>query len=105
MQRTLGRGGTEADLPGVQVPVVRTLNHIAYDDLMSASRVVNPHALPRAVAVINAGQGDGALEEVGQLVESLGFDAVLMPESAAHLFEPDGAAFGAFLTKEQLEEL
>lgn len=50
-----GTGGTEADLPGVQAPVVRTLNHIAYDDLTSDSRVLTPHALPRAVAVIDAG--------------------------------------------------
>ncbi|MGH1977171.1 NADPH-dependent F420 reductase [Rothia sp. L_38] len=100
-----GTAGTEFELPGVQVPVVRTLNHIAYDDLTSDSRVLNPHALPRAVAVIDAGQGDKALETACELVSSLGFDVVLMPESAAHLFEPDSPAFGAFLTKEQMEEL
>lgn len=100
-----GTAGTEFELPGIQVPVVRTLNHIAYDDLASDSRALNAYALPRAVAVIDAGQGSGALEKVCQLVESLGFDAVLIPARLAHLFEPDGPAFGAFLTKEQMEKL
>lgn len=52
-----GTAGTEFELPVMQVPVVRTLNHIAYDDLASDSRALNAYALPRAVAVIDAGQG------------------------------------------------
>lgn len=97
--------GTEFELPGVQVPVVRTLNHIAYDDLASDSRALNAYALPRAVAVIDAGQRPDALEQIRQLVESFGFDAVVLPVHLGPFFEPDGPAFGAFLTKEQMEEL
>lgn len=100
-----GTAGAVFELPGVQVPVIRTLNHVAYDALTSDSRALNPYALPRAVAVIDAGQGSEALGATVQLVDSMGFDAVLMPESTAHLFEPDGDAFGAFLTKEQMVEL
>lgn len=80
-----GMAGTEFELPGVQVPVVRTLNHIAYDDLASDSRALNAYALPRVVAAIEAGQGSGALERICQLVESLGFDAALIPVHLAHL--------------------
>lgn len=100
-----GTAAADFELPGVQVPVIRTLNHIAYDDLTSDGRALNPYALPRAVAVIDEGQGKEPIDMVLDLVGSLGFDAVLMPESAAHLFEPDGDAFGAFLTKEQMVEL
>lgn len=100
-----GTAGTEFELPGVQVPAVRTLNHIAYDDLASDSKALNAYALPRAVAVIDEGQGPDALEKIRQLVESFGFDAVVLPARFAHLFEPDGPAFGAFLTKGQMEKL
>ncbi len=100
-----GTAGTEFELPGVQVLVVRTPNHLAYDDLASDSRALNAHALPRAVAVIDAGQGPDALEKIRQLVESFGFDAVVLPAHLAPPFEPNGSAFGAFLTKEQMNFL
>ncbi len=89
-------------LAGLSVPVVRTLNHIAYEELTSDSRVLNPHALPRAVAVIEAGEGTAAAAD---FVESLGFDAVVVQDDAAHLFEPDGRYFGAPLTADELASL
>lgn len=67
-----GTAGTEFELPGIQVPVIRTLNHITYDDLASDSRALNTHALPRAVAVVDAGQEPDTLEKIRQLVESFG---------------------------------
>lgn len=86
-------------LSGLKVPVIRTLNHIAYNDLTADSQVLNPNALPRAVALVDAGPGTGLAQ---QFVESLGFDAVPVPPAAASLFEPKGELFGVFLTAENI---
>lgn len=86
-------------LSGLKVPVIRTLNHIAYNDLTADSQVLNPNALPRAVALVDSGPGTGLAQ---QFVESLGFDSVPVPPAAASLFEPEGELFGVFLTAENI---
>lgn len=94
-----GTVGEHTALDDLNVPVIRTLNHISYEELTSDSQVLNPNALLRAVAVVDAGAGT---ETAVELVRSLGFEPVVVPPASAGLFEPDGELFGAWLTSENI---
>ncbi len=94
-----GTVGEHTALKGLNVPVVRTLNHISYEELTSDSQALNPNALSRAVAVVDAGPGT---ETAVELVRSLGFEPVVVSPEVAELFEPEGDLFGAWLTGENI---
>ena len=78
-----------ARLPGV--PVVKSLNHAAYADLLRDAR---PSDAPGRRAFAVAGDDAAAVARVGALVDSMGFDAVATAAADAPLLEPDGAVFG-----------
>ncbi|MDY6054944.1 NAD(P)-binding domain-containing protein [Micrococcus sp.] len=85
----VGPAWWEARLPGV--PVVKTLNHVAYTELLADAR---PAGAPGRRALAVAGDDDAAVALAAHLVDSLGYDAVPVPASAAGLLEPEGALFG-----------
>lgn len=78
-----------ARLPGV--PVVKSLNHASYADLLRDAR---PSGTPGRRAFAVAGDDDAALALVARLVDSMGFDPVATAAADAPLLEPDGAVFG-----------
>lgn len=86
-----------ARLPGV--PVVKSLNHAAYADLMRDAR---PAGAPGRRAFAVAGDDVAAVARVGALLDSLGFDAVPTAAADAPLLEPDGAVFGRWYDAEDL---
>lgn len=86
--------GVDADwwarrLPGT--PVVKTLNHAAYAELLTDAR---PAGAPGRRAVAVAGSDADAVDRVVAFVDSLGFDAVPAPAEAASLLEPGAPVFG-----------
>jgi hypothetical protein len=81
--------------------VVKSLNHIGYQDLEDARR---PEGSPERRAVGVAGDDAGAAKVVADLIERLGYDAVLLGGlSAGRILEPGGPVFGALLDRSQFE--
>jgi predicted dinucleotide-binding enzyme len=81
--------------------VVKTLNHIGYEDLDDDRR---PAGSPQRRALGVAGDDPGAVELVAEVVERIGYDAVWLDSlSAGRLLEPGGPVFGASLRRRELE--
>jgi predicted dinucleotide-binding enzyme len=82
--------------------MVKTLNHVAYHELEEHSLPAG-HAQRRAVVV--AGDHQAEKEQVMQLVEALGFDAVdVGPLSAGRTFQPDTPLFDTRYTREDISD-
>lgn len=81
-------------LAGAQV--VKTLNHVAYQDMEP----------PNGRAVGLAGDSTAALEAVREFLASIGFDPVPVgPLSSGRLLEPGGPVFGVVASRTELEKL
>jgi 8-hydroxy-5-deazaflavin:NADPH oxidoreductase len=82
--------------------VVKSLNHIGYQDLEEARR---PAGSPQRRAIGVAGDDAHAAKVVEELIERLGYDAVRMDSlNAGRLLEPGGPVFGALLTRAEFEQ-
>jgi predicted dinucleotide-binding enzyme len=81
--------------------VVKTLNHIGYEDLDDDRR---PAGSPQRRALGVAGDDPGALDVVAEVVERIGYDTVRLDTlSAGRLLEPGGPVFGASLRRADFE--
>jgi predicted dinucleotide-binding enzyme len=81
--------------------VVKTLNHIGYEDLDDDRR---PAGSPQRRALGVAGDDAGAVEVVAEVVERIGYDTVWLDSlGAGRLLEPGGPVFGASLRRRELE--
>jgi predicted dinucleotide-binding enzyme len=81
--------------------VVKTLNHIGYQDLEDARRAAgSPERLAIGVAADDAAAGD----VVEKFIQRIGYDAVRLDSlSAGRLLEPGGPVFGAVLGRPEFE--
>jgi predicted dinucleotide-binding enzyme len=81
--------------------VVKSLNHIGYQDLEDARR---PSGSPERRAIGVAADDPVAAQLVAEFVERLGYDAVRLPSlSAGRILEPGGPVFGALLQRSDFE--
>jgi 8-hydroxy-5-deazaflavin:NADPH oxidoreductase len=82
--------------------VVKSLNHIGYQDLEDARR---PAGSPERRAIGIAGDDLGAVRTVEDFIERIGFDAVRLGTlPAGRLLEPGGPVFGALLSRPEFEQ-
>jgi predicted dinucleotide-binding enzyme len=82
--------------------VVKSLNHIGYQDLEDARR---PAGSPERLGVGVAGDDSSSLQLVEDLVDRIGFDSVRLDSlSAGRLLEPGGPVFGALLSRSEFEQ-
>lgn len=86
--------------PGVRV--VRSLNHLAYGDLMSYAQ---PAGARFRTAVAVASDDIPAREEVARLVDAIGFDPVELEDRSAWLLDVNGPFFGRRLSKAEMTAL
>jgi len=85
-----------------QATVVKSLNHIGYQDLEDARR---PAGLPERRAIGVAGDDARAVKVVEEVIERIGFDAVRLDSlSAGRLLEPGSPVFGALLSRTEFEQ-
>lgn len=88
----------QAHFPAARV--VKSLNQLGYHDFEERRRA--PGA-PHRVAIAAASNDRQALDEVLELIDRLGFDAVDAGDLAAGItLEPDGVAFGAAYSADEL---
>src|SRR6266566_496426 len=81
--------------------VVKTLNHIAYQDLEDDRR---PAGSPDRRALGVAGDDQRAVGIVAEVIERIGYDAVVLESlRAGRLLEPGGPVFGASLRRPEFE--
>jgi predicted dinucleotide-binding enzyme len=81
--------------------VVKSLNHIGYQDLEGARR---PAGSPERRAIGVAGDDRHAARTVEELIDRLGYDHVSLGSlSAGRLLEPGGPVFGALLGRGEFE--
>lgn len=86
-----------------QSTVVKALSHMGYHDLHDEAK---PKGAPGRKAIALAGDIPAANETVARLIDSLGFDPVLLNTLQDGLrLEPGSAAFGANVDAETLQEL
>jgi 8-hydroxy-5-deazaflavin:NADPH oxidoreductase len=84
-----------------QSRVVKTLNQIGYHDLEDWRR---PEGAADRLAVGVAGDDPGAVDQVAELVERIGYDAVRLGGlQAGRALEPGNAVFGAALRRDDFE--
>lgn len=84
-----------------QSTVVKSLNHIGYQDLEDARR---PAGSPERRAIGIAADDLAAAQVVEAFIERLGYDAVRLPSlSAGRILEPGGPVFGALLHRSDFE--
>jgi predicted dinucleotide-binding enzyme len=82
--------------------VVKSLNHIGYQDLEDARRPAGSRER-RAIGV--AGDDAAAVKVVEELIERAGYDAVRLASlSAGRVLEPGGPVFGALLSRSEFEQ-
>ena len=83
--------------------VVKSLNQLGYHEFEEGRR---PTGAPDRVGMAAASDDSGALLEVLELIDRLGFDAVdAGPLEAGMTLEPDGSAFGVAYSAEELSDL
>jgi 8-hydroxy-5-deazaflavin:NADPH oxidoreductase len=82
--------------------VVRSLNHIAYEELMAFAE---PAGAPFRTAVAVASDDIPARKQVAELVDALGFDPVELDERSAWLLDANGPFFGRRLSKAEMGAL
>lgn len=82
--------------------VVKTLNHIGYQDLEDARRQAGS---PERRAIGVAGDDSAATKFVQDVIDRFGFDTVRLDSlSAGRLLEPGGPVFGALLSRSEFEQ-
>lgn len=85
-------------LPGARL--VKAFSHLGYHDLDERGR---PSGDPRRVALALAGDDPGALDAVGGLVDSLGFDPVIAgPLAHGAAFQAHTPVFGVPMSRADL---
>jgi predicted dinucleotide-binding enzyme len=90
----------ESPLRGrVGLRLVRTLNHVAYEQLMSFAE---PAGEPFRTAVAVASDDIAARAEVAALIDALGFDPVELDDRDAWLLDPTGPFFGRRLSRAEM---
>jgi predicted dinucleotide-binding enzyme len=81
--------------------VVKTLNHIGYEDLADDRRLAGS---PERRALGVAGDDPGAVDVVAEVVERIGYDSVRLESlSAGRMLEPGGPVFGVSLRRPEFE--
>jgi 8-hydroxy-5-deazaflavin:NADPH oxidoreductase len=81
--------------------VVKTLNHIGYQDLEDARR---PSGSQERCAIGVAGDDPRAAQLVADVIERIGYDPVRLDSlSASRLLEPGSPVFGALLSRPDFE--
>ncbi len=84
-----------------QATVVKALNQIAYQDLEDGRR---PPGSPDRHAIGVAGDDSDAAKVVGELIDRIGYDPVLLGNlSAGRILQPGGPVFGAVLERSEFE--
>jgi predicted dinucleotide-binding enzyme len=84
-----------------QATVVKALNQIAYQDLEDGRR---PAGSPDRHAIGVAGDDSDAAKVVGEVIDRIGYDAVLLGSlSAGRILQPGGPVFGAVLKRSEFE--
>jgi 8-hydroxy-5-deazaflavin:NADPH oxidoreductase len=84
-----------------QSTIVKSLNQIAYQDLENGRR---PAGSPDRHAIGVAGDDPGAVNMIGEVVDRIGYDPVLLGSlSAGRILQPGGPVFGAVLTRAEFE--
>jgi len=96
------KGGTsefiQSYLPAAKV--VKSLNHVAYNEL---EEHILPKGDPKRRAIALAGDDVDAKQQVSDLIDAIGFDAVdLGALSAGKKFQPDTPLFNARYTANEL---
>jgi 8-hydroxy-5-deazaflavin:NADPH oxidoreductase len=80
--------------------VVKTLNHVAYNELEEHSLPTGSSAR-RAIAI--AGDHRAAKEQVASFIDTLGFDAIDLGKlNQGRAFQPDTPLFNARLSKDEI---
>lgn len=82
-----------------EIPLVKSLNHISYEELSADARINQPG--PRR-AVAMSSSSPKALAVAEEFISSVGFDPVEVSPEESALFNPDGRLFGAWLSKEDV---
>jgi 8-hydroxy-5-deazaflavin:NADPH oxidoreductase len=81
--------------------VVKTLNHIGYQDLEDARR---PAGSAERLAIGVAGDNAAAMDVVEQFIDRIGYQPVRLDSlNAGRLLEPGGPVFGAVLGRPEFE--
>jgi hypothetical protein len=82
--------------------VVKSLNHIGYQDLEEARR---PSGSPERRTIGVAGDDPVAVRDVEDMIERFGFDTVRLDSlSAGRFLEPGGPVFGALYSRSEFEQ-
>ncbi|HXD81629.1 MAG TPA: NAD(P)-binding domain-containing protein [Candidatus Acidoferrum sp.] len=85
-----------------QSMVVKSLNHIGYQDLEDARR---PSGSPERRTIGVAGDDPVAVRDVEDMIERFGFDTVRLDSlSAGRFLEPGGPVFGALYSRSEFEQ-
>jgi predicted dinucleotide-binding enzyme len=85
----------------IQSTVIKSLNQIAYHDLEDGRR---PAGSLERHAIGVAGDDSSAANVVGEVIDRLGYDPVLLGSlSAGRILQPGGPVFGAVLTRSEFE--
>ena len=85
-----------------QSTVVKSLNHIGYQDLEDARR---PSGSPERRTIGVAGDDPVAVRDVEDMIERFGFDTVRLDSlSAGRFLEPGGPVFGALYSRSEFEQ-
>ncbi len=85
-----------------QSMVVKSLNHIGYQDLEDARR---PSGSPERRTIGVAGDDPVAVRDVEDMIERFGFDTVRLDSlSAGRFLEPGGPVFGALFSRSEFEQ-
>lgn len=84
-----------------QTTVIKSLNQIAYQDLEDGRRPVGSSDR-HAIGV--AGDDPEAAKLVGEVIDRIGYDPILLDSlSAGRILQPGGPVFGAVLTRSEFE--
>jgi 8-hydroxy-5-deazaflavin:NADPH oxidoreductase len=86
----------------VRSTIVKTLNHIGYHELEDERR---PVGSPDRRALGVAGDDQGAVDVVAEVIERIGYDTVRLDSlSAGRLLEPGGPVFGVSMRRTEFEQ-
>jgi predicted dinucleotide-binding enzyme len=85
-----------------QSPVIKSLNQIAYQDLENGRR---PAGSSDRHAIGVAGDDPDAVKLVGEVIDRIGYDPIVLNSLAAgRILQPGGPVFGAVLTRSEFEQ-
>ena len=84
-----------------QSTVIKSLNQISYQDLEDGSR---PAGWPDRHAIGVAGDDSNVSKVVGEVIDRIGYDPVLLGSlSAGRVLQPGGPVFGSVLTRSEFK--